>query len=204
MSPRTAEQFREIREESREKILRAALAVFARHGFEQASVRLIAAEAGVSPGLMYNYFGSKDDLLRAIYERCMRDVKESFARGDAAGSPRERLERLIRSSFEIVRDNMEFWRLSYSLRTQPAASGRIAVYVRESSENIRRLLERYLAEAGVKNPDVEALLLFALIDGISQHYVLEKERYPLKKVVSALVERYCTPSGGGGGNEGGK
>jgi AcrR family transcriptional regulator len=199
MSPRTAEQFREIREESREKILRAALAVFARHGFEQASVRMIAAEAGVSPGLMYNYFGGKDDLLRAIHERGMRDVQESFALGDAAGSPRERLERLIRSSFEIVRDNVEFWRLSYSLRTQPAASSVISGYVQESSETIRRRLERYLGEAGVQNPDIEARILFALIDGVAQHYVLETERYPLKKVVSALVERYCAPSGGGSG-----
>src|SRR5215207_5077890 len=197
MSPRTAEQFREIREESREKILRAALKVFARHGFEQASVRMVAAEASVSPGLMYNYFGSKDDLLRAIFERGMRDVQESFARGDEGGGPREKLERLIRSSFEIVRDNMEFWRLSYSLRTQPAASSGIAGYVRESSEAIRRRLECYLAEAGVKNPDVEARILFALIDGIAQHYVLDPVRYPLKKVVSAMVERYCTSSGGG-------
>jgi AcrR family transcriptional regulator len=198
MSPRTAEQFREIREGSREKILRAALAVFARHGFEQASVRMIAAEAGVSPGLMYNYFGGKDELLRAIHERGMRDVQESFALGDAAGGPRERLERLIRSSFEIVRGNVEFWRLSYSLRTQPAASGAISGYVQEGSETIRRRLERYLGEAGVENPDVEARILFALIDGVAQHYVLETERYPLKKVVSALVERYCSPPGGGG------
>jgi AcrR family transcriptional regulator len=196
MSPRTAEQFREIREESRERILRAALAVFARHGFGQASVRMIAAEAGVSPGLMYNYFGGKDDLLRAIYERGMRDVQESFARGDAAGSPHEKLEGLIRSSFEIVRGNMEFWRLPYSLRTQPAASAGVAGYVRESSEAIRHRLGRYLGEAGVKNPDVEARILFALIDGIAQHYALDPERYPLKKVVSALVDRYCSPSGG--------
>jgi len=197
MSPRTPEQFREIREESREKIFRAALAVFARHGFEQASVRMIAAEAGVSPGLMYNYFGGKEDLLRAIYERGMRDVQESFARGDEGGGPREKLERLIRSSFEIVRDNMEFWRLSYSLRTQPAASGAVAGYVRESSEAIRRRLEGYLRAAGVENPEVEARILFALIDGVSQHYVLETKRYPLQKVVSALVERYCSPPGGG-------
>jgi AcrR family transcriptional regulator len=197
MSPRTAEQFREIRDESREKILRAALRVFARHGFEQASVRMIAAEAGVSPGLMYNYFGGKEDLLRAIYERGMRDVQESFARGDEGGEPREKLERLIRSSFEIVRGNTEFWRLSYSLRTQPAASSGIAGYLRESSEAIRHRLERYLGGAGVKNPAVEALVLFALIDGVAQHYVLEPERYPLEKVVSALVEKYCSPSRGG-------
>src|SRR5215207_9798410 len=160
MSPRTAEQFREIREESREKILRSALKVFARHGFEQASVRMIAAEAGVSPGLMYSYFGGKDDLLRAIYERGMSDVRESFARGDGGGGSREKLERLIRSSFEIVRGNTEFWRLSYSLRTQPSASTGIAGYLRESSEAIRHRLERYLGKAGVKNPAVEALVLF--------------------------------------------
>ena len=47
----------------------------------------------------------------------------------------------------------------------------------------------------MENPDVEARIFFALIDGVAQHYVLETKRYPLQKVVSALVERYS-------GNEG--
>ena len=39
-------------------------------------------------------------------------------------------------------------------------------------------------------PDLEAELLFALIDGAAQHYVLEPNRYPLGDIENAIVERY--------------
>jgi AcrR family transcriptional regulator len=53
----------------KEQIMTAALKVFAERGFAEASNRDIAAEAGLnSPGLIYHYFPSKLDLLRAIVE----------------------------------------------------------------------------------------------------------------------------------------
>ena len=56
---------------------------------------------------------------------------------------------------------------------------------------IRRTLQGYLRDAGVAKPDVEAAALFALIDGISQHYVLDPDRYPLDAVIDLVVARYC-------------
>jgi TetR/AcrR family transcriptional regulator len=47
---------------SREKIIEAAIRVFARHGYEQASTTMIARAAGLSKGLIFHYFGNKADL----------------------------------------------------------------------------------------------------------------------------------------------
>ncbi len=65
--------------------MRAALELFASHGFAATSVRRIAEEAGVSQGLLYNYFGGKEELLEAIFEEGMGDVRASFrvARAEA-------------------------------------------------------------------------------------------------------------------------
>ena len=41
--------------------------MFARYGYERTTVRKIAAEAKISQGLMYNYFGNKAELLRAVF-----------------------------------------------------------------------------------------------------------------------------------------
>jgi hypothetical protein len=57
-------------------------------------------------------------------------------------------------------------------------------------QEIRRTLKRYLKEAGVAHPDVEAVILFALIDGVSQHYVLDPERYPLARITERIVAAY--------------
>ena len=71
--PRTRAQFEAIRQESRERILDAALRLFARYGYAATPVRRIAEEAGVSQGLLYNYFDGKESLLRALFEQTAGD-----------------------------------------------------------------------------------------------------------------------------------
>jgi AcrR family transcriptional regulator len=53
------------------RILDVALDLFRRQGFEQTTMRGIAAEAGVSLGSAYYYFESKEDLVMAFYERAI-------------------------------------------------------------------------------------------------------------------------------------
>ena len=191
MSPRTAEQNEQIRAASRARISEHALALFAEHGYERTSVRMIAEAAGISQGLLYNYFANKQALLHAIFEQSVADVRASFALADAA-PPAERLERLLRGSFEILRRNMAFWRLSYGVRMQPAVLEGIGDELHQWTASILRTLHGYLRDAGVPHPDIEAAALFALIDGISQHYVLDPDRYPLDAVIELVVSRYAT------------
>jgi len=66
VSPRTSKQNSRIRDERREQILHAALKVFARCGFAAARMTDIAAEAGISTGLAYHYFASKEDLFHEL------------------------------------------------------------------------------------------------------------------------------------------
>ncbi len=60
------------REERRRQILDRALELFSTHGFD-ASTRQLAAFAGVTQPLLYNYFPSKEALIRAVYERVYLD-----------------------------------------------------------------------------------------------------------------------------------
>ena len=190
MSPRTAEQNEQIRAATRQRILDAALALFAEHGYERTSVRMIAEEAGVAQGLLYSYFNGKQALLHAIFQESVADVRESFAMADAA-PPGQRLEQLIRGSFEVLERNLAFWKLSYGVRMQPAVLAGLGPELHEWTAMIRRTLHGYLRDAGVARPDAEAAVLFALIDGISQHYVLDPQRYPLDVVIDLVVARYC-------------
>ncbi len=63
-------QSRDITEERRRQIIDGALEVFATKGFVHATNKEVAKAAGInSPGLIYHYFQSKEDLLRAVLER---------------------------------------------------------------------------------------------------------------------------------------
>ena len=191
--PRTPAQLAQVREESREKILASALALFAEHGYAATSVRMIAGEAGVSQGLLYNYYDGKAALLRAIFERSMGDVWASFELAAGGATPAERIERLVRGAFGIVRGNLAFWRLMYQLRMQPGVLAGLDEHVRASTGAIRTQLEALLRAAGASSPEVEARVLFAAIDGAAQHFALEPDDYPLDAVSAALVDRFAMP-----------
>jgi AcrR family transcriptional regulator len=83
-------------EETRTKILEAALAVFRERGFSSATMREIAVQAQVASGAAYYYFDSKDAIVMAFYERSQDEmVPATMARLDAAQTLEERLRAII-------------------------------------------------------------------------------------------------------------
>ena len=187
--PRSEEQLARVRDESRDRIVRAALVLFARHGYERTSVRMIATEAGISQGLMYNYFAGKEELLREIFARSMAEVRQSFHPPTPADSG-DRLEALIRGSLSVVENRQDFWRLTYALRMQPAVLKAGAEEIRAWSEMLRREIEAAFQASGVPEATTEASVLLALLDGIAQHQVMAPRRYPIREVTEAVVSRY--------------
>jgi len=64
--PRTEKQFEEIREFRKAMIMDVALELFANEGYYPTSISKIASKAGISKGLMYNYFKSKEVLITVM------------------------------------------------------------------------------------------------------------------------------------------
>jgi len=190
VSPKTHEQNQTIRQVSRAKILETALELFAQHGYEATSVRMIAQAAGIAQGLLYNYFPSKEALLATLVQQSMADVRLSFLRAEDATDPHRQIERLIRAAFAIVQRKRTFWKLIYAVRMQGAVVASLGDALIAASSEIRTTLERYCRTAGLRQPEIEAAILFALIDGVAQHYVLDPDNYPLDAVTEALVARY--------------
>lgn len=195
MSPRTVEQNQALREESRARILEAALALFSAHGYERTTVKMIAEAAGVAQGLMYSHFDGKEALLRAIFEQSVADVNESFALAAEGAAAPPSPAAIIRGAFVILRQKRDFWRLSYGARMQQPVLAALGGEIMAWADTIRATLERSLRAAGVAAPEVEARLLFAAIDGVAQHYVLDPEQYPLDAVIAALVARFAPQEG---------
>ncbi len=76
--PKVTEEHREAR---RQQILEAALTCFADNGFHQTSIQDISNETGLSPGAVYLYFCSKEDIIEAS---CQRDQQARTARFEEA------------------------------------------------------------------------------------------------------------------------
>jgi TetR/AcrR family transcriptional regulator, fatty acid metabolism regulator protein len=92
MRPTTAAQHEKSR-----RILRAAITVFARKGYHASKVGEIATEAGVAYGLVYHYFGSKEELLETIFRRTWTNMLEQVEEVERSEAPlREQIRAIAR------------------------------------------------------------------------------------------------------------
>jgi AcrR family transcriptional regulator len=85
-------------EETRTRILEAALVLFRKRGFEKTTMRDIARESGVALGAAYYYFDSKDALVMGFYERAQRDLDPLL---EEALAKTQGLEERLRAAIEV-------------------------------------------------------------------------------------------------------
>ena len=82
--------------DKREAILAATLQLVSERGFHDAPMSLIAKEAGVSAGIIYHYFDSKEDLIHALFIQAKRDFGAAVSAGyDSALPLREQFWRMM-------------------------------------------------------------------------------------------------------------
>jgi AcrR family transcriptional regulator len=87
-------------EETRNRILDAALRLFRDRGFDQTTMRDVATEAGVATGAAYYYYRSKEDLVMAFYLRTDQEARESFAKAISSSKElKKRMRGLIEAKF---------------------------------------------------------------------------------------------------------
>lgn len=190
--PRSPAQNEALRVATRERLLATALELFARDGYRETTVRRIAERAGVATGLLYAHFAGKQALLQALFERSLDDVDRSFALAEAADGPRERLGALVRGAVAIVREHIEFWRLSYAVRTQPGVMAALGPALDGWVEHIVGTLGRHLAALGSPDPTHDALALFTQIDGLCQQFTLAPGDFPVEAVAERVIVRWTT------------
>lgn len=80
---------------SRDRILDAAEALFARHGLAGAGVREIAQAAGLTPASLYNHFPGKEALYEAVLERGVRPLLELLQQLSTRSHPAEAMEEIV-------------------------------------------------------------------------------------------------------------
>ncbi|MEP6915939.1 MAG: TetR family transcriptional regulator [Acidobacteriota bacterium] len=138
---------------TREKILEAALDLFRERGFEDATMREIAARAGVATGLAYYYFASKDAIVLAFYHRAKDDLAPLI---DAVQTDRKlaaRLQAIIEIKFKYFKPNRAFLGALMAHAANPASPlspfGETSRVVREFDF---ALFQRAITETGTFVP----------------------------------------------------
>ena len=103
-------------EANRDKIKRSALRLFTRQGFHGTTVRQIANKAGVSMGMLYTYYNTKEDIFVGLVEdmgRSMEAVRQKELLPLMKSFDPEALKKLGLAIGRIVKENLDYWRLMY-------------------------------------------------------------------------------------------
>ena len=154
----------------REHILDSAATVFTERGFERATTKLIAAEAGLSEGALYHHFSGKRDLLIGVLQRVIGGAQGEGGGGGGAADMHERYRRAINNRVRLAHPQMTTF---FALLSAVLADDKLAEQVRTDLlepgiERAERSLQASISSGMMRSVDVPAAarLVYAIFMGI--------------------------------------
>jgi AcrR family transcriptional regulator len=181
-------------DQRRRQLAEAVWKVVLRDGIEAASVRRVAAEAGLSAGSLRHVFPSQSELLAFAMQLVVDEVRRRVAEAEPSDDVRESVERRLESLLVLdpeTRAVFDVW-LAFSTRARVDPGlrplrDRTHAQVRE----LCRASVEELAAAGGTRSDVdvsrEAERLHALVDGLAMHATLDPETTTPRRQVEILT-----------------
>jgi AcrR family transcriptional regulator len=194
--PRSEAANQRLRERQRANLLDAAMRVFARSG-PSASMSEIAEAAGVSQGLAYRYFASKEEIYYALIARAIQGgLPEAEIARMTTGGPWNRLEALLSRIVNARREHPEFFQLLYHMLSDDDAPAELRDQIRERGMYLARELRKLIiagqaaGEIAEGDPDQLVVALLAYLDGLTRFSLYDpqrfKEHFPEAKIIMRL------------------
>ena len=171
--------------DKKEKILQAALELFAEEGFKPTSTSKVAKKACVSEGLIFRHFGNKEGLLQAILEEGEEQAKILFADIVLESDPKKVIEKSFNLYTKLLnsKEMADFWKLQYKIKWE------LEIYGEHKVEPLELALANAFKKLNYNNPELEARLLLVSIDGLATRFYLQ-ENFNISEVVDYMKSKY--------------
>lgn len=186
-------------EARRRTIIDAAILCFAREGFDRTSTAKICAEAGMSPGNLFYYFASKDEIIEAIVREDRRETLEYFEELNAGADQVQGIRNFITASLEVA-SNPTRARMMIEITAAALYNGKITQLAQTADVEIKAgladLVRKAIERGQIRpphSPEQVATWLVVLIDGVFARLTVDPEFDPMKeepmlqKIVSDLL-----------------
>ncbi len=163
----------------KQKLFDAAMKLFETQGYFATTVQQITAEAGVSKGLVYNYFSSKEELLVGLFENATSTIQGHIEILGKGKKVEESVSQFIDNFFPYLVKEQQFLKLQLSLMLTPELNAILQGAVKKRAESSLTYFTEWLTHFEIPEAEKKARLIIALLDGISLHYLSIYENYPL-------------------------
>ncbi|MEJ7651854.1 MAG: TetR/AcrR family transcriptional regulator [Chloroflexia bacterium] len=167
-------------EQRRAQILSAAAAAFLRRGFHGASMQDVCREAAMSPGSVYRYFRSKEDIIEALAERDQAESIELLETVRGRADAFDALAELTDETF--ARMTPSECALNVEVGAEAVRNPRVAAIVRRYTDEIAGTIADVLRDARERgriemdlDPEAVARILMATLDGVRMQRALDAD-----------------------------
>ncbi|MCK5537141.1 MAG: TetR/AcrR family transcriptional regulator [Bacteroidales bacterium] len=190
MAPRTDKQLEKLKTKKQKAILEAALQVFAAKGYSSASMNEVAKTAKVSKGNIYNYFESKEKLLKAIIEEGFKELFEFFEIEQIKEVTNENLENYVWYTMDSFLKKFEHWKVYFALLMQAEVHIIVEADFWKMAIPFMQGTQEYFEKKGSENAYVEMRVFFAILDGIGLNQIADPENFPLKEATQMIINKF--------------
>lgn len=192
MSPKTTIQNESLRQRSMTLIEETALQLFGHQGYANTSISQIAQKAGVSKGLLYNYYQGKDDLLKSIVLAALTESDHIINTQSILDKSSEQvLIDIVDKAIDMAINNRAYWKLITSLALQDDVMDELGDYVKNKGEANIEILEPLFRDLGYPDPRGQVHLFAASLDGIILQFMTLSDEYPMKQVLENMKKTFC-------------
>jgi AcrR family transcriptional regulator len=173
--------------------------VFARKGMA-AKMSDVASEAGVSPGLAYHYFPSKDAIFIVLVRQLIRPAEELRAIvQQMPGTSSDRLKRLVTAMIERRRKDPGFFQFFYQAMASDSLPADLREQIEEQGLSIREIMRGLVVEGQATgeiasdDPDKLVTALLACLDGLSRVVQLSPQEAEKQMPDARMILRILGP-----------
>jgi AcrR family transcriptional regulator len=186
-------------DQTRDRIVAAAYRTLVKRGYHETSMKDIAEEAGVAPGLAHYYFESKEELLlAAIRHGCAPLIKEWEASTATPPSSVQAAIELGRQGFDLQKEELRRHRDLFGLvfdmfgvgLHNPRIAGAVNEFIQEDRERITAIARAVLPEMAhppSASPDAIAAAIWGSLNGITLQKLIDPQ-FDADAAIDALAE----------------
>jgi AcrR family transcriptional regulator len=172
----------------KQKLLDAAAKLFESQGYFSTTVQQITDEAGVSKGLVYNYFNSKEELLAGLIESATSQMASVAETLESSESIEESLSRFVDRYVGYLKAEKRFLKLQLTLMLMPELKQVVIEPQQKRAAMLLKMFSDWFRLAGVSQSKAKARLFLAMLDGVALHYLCIYEQYPLNTMKPRLLQ----------------
>ena len=170
-------------------ILNTALHLFVSNGVDGTSTRSISQEAGVSEGLIFRHFGSKQGLVDAIVDWGVSRIG-AFVEAELVGrTPRELIGCAVEIPLKLFREDREIWDFITHMKLKDKRVAR-SLSETPSLSKLKDLLSNAFNRLGYPRPDLETASLLIWISGLAKELVIGNAQRDWEEVVLFQKAKY--------------